>query len=515
MQVAGSEDVREKVEEARAQMAILSPLVNIIDKCIRITGDEQLAVLVPKLSSLAKSSVGLTPRVTLLHTVALLAANCQHSLTPYVGKLMAALFVVLGDRSIVVRNKCAGTIATLVRFAKPSTVDNVIEKLTTWYLEKEDGTRELVARLMFNMVNSAPDVIKNVKSEVIPLVMFGRHVAGPEEAERWSNVWVELGVSEQASLTLYLTEIRLFCLKCLESNVWGNRRQAAATLENVALVLGKEYPLEECRKVCEGLVSASTGRVWPGKEAIMSALCTTIVKSPCDLGQLGFTAEGLIQLCIREASRSNNDYIYPVITSFSLLVEHLKVDCWATVWELAHSHLTPKEEEEGEEEVKRKKTFLIESKVQQSCILLLGSAWQHCESKKESLQPLSDLLAGSIKICVWSSQTFILSSLSKIVSSLEPSWSGDSAAPFINYMLPEVLRCVDDMTHASVRCLALKLLLTTLKVVKKEFVVGLIKPEVVEDIKDHVRDQVGRDSNQALKSVGVEIIKLLEKDYVL
>ena len=75
--MSGSTEDKEKLEAARAALALTSPLISVIDKCLRWVNQDQLETLVPKLSSLAKSSVGLTPRITLLHTVALLAANQQ------------------------------------------------------------------------------------------------------------------------------------------------------------------------------------------------------------------------------------------------------------------------------------------------------------------------------------------------------------------------------------------------------------------------------------------------------
>jgi hypothetical protein len=55
--------------------------------------------------------------VTLSPPVSLLAVYKQGSLTPYVGRLMGAMFTVLTDRSAAVRQKCAATIAVLIRYS--------------------------------------------------------------------------------------------------------------------------------------------------------------------------------------------------------------------------------------------------------------------------------------------------------------------------------------------------------------------------------------------------------------
>ena len=75
--MSGNTEDKDKMEAARAALALTSPLISVIEKCVRCVDDTQLETLVVKLSSLAKSSVGLTPRVTLLHTVSLLAVYQQ------------------------------------------------------------------------------------------------------------------------------------------------------------------------------------------------------------------------------------------------------------------------------------------------------------------------------------------------------------------------------------------------------------------------------------------------------
>jgi len=61
----------------------------------------------------------------------------------------------------------------VTRYAKASTVDNVLEKLRGWYLEKEDEIRLLVAQLLYKMANSAADTLRGVQSAVIPLALYG------------------------------------------------------------------------------------------------------------------------------------------------------------------------------------------------------------------------------------------------------------------------------------------------------------------------------------------------------
>ena len=73
VQVSGNEENKEKMELARASLALASPLVGVIDKCVRVVNEEQLADIVPKLASHAKV------RLDLLLKFARMSANLKIS----------------------------------------------------------------------------------------------------------------------------------------------------------------------------------------------------------------------------------------------------------------------------------------------------------------------------------------------------------------------------------------------------------------------------------------------------
>jgi hypothetical protein len=50
-----------------------------------------------------------------------------------------------------------------------------MEKLRTWYLDKEEDVRLLVAQLLYKMTNTATDTLRTVYTAVIPLALYGGH----------------------------------------------------------------------------------------------------------------------------------------------------------------------------------------------------------------------------------------------------------------------------------------------------------------------------------------------------
>jgi hypothetical protein len=99
-----------------------------------------------------------------------------------------------------------------------------------------------------------------------------------------------------------------------------------------------------------------------------------------------------------------------------------------------------------------------------------------------------------------------------------PATPSDLRIGVYEAVIPGVLRCVDDSKHLSVRGLALKLvggIFNKLKLYKSENVgVGGMDGEVLREVLAHVRDQISTESNHNLKSQGIEIVSLIEKEFI-
>ena len=55
----------------------------------------------------------------------------------YVGKCMAALLTGLSDRNSTVRMHYSNSLASICKLAKDSSVEKLVQRLHSWYMDKE------------------------------------------------------------------------------------------------------------------------------------------------------------------------------------------------------------------------------------------------------------------------------------------------------------------------------------------------------------------------------------------
>ena len=380
--------------------------------------------------------------------------------------------------------------------------------------------------VMSKITNSAPDVLRTVHGAVIPLSLFGKHSKEEKEKELWEMVWLELGVSDQSVVLLHLSEISSLCALSLSSTSWTNRIQSADTLATVATVLSSSYPPPQLSANVELLLNATTGRTFPGKSAILAALAKSLTAPKrSNLSDLGVEEERVMSVFLREVRKKDADYVSHVMRSLGDVLLGVEVsDCWEDVWGICCTHLVPPEdeEEEGEEsKEKRKKTetFTIQTVTQESAVLLLGVGWRVCKNKPEKIVQLSEFLAGNMRICTWKIQLSVLCSIQHVLNSIGTSQKSSTVQfteelkmSVYQAVIPGVLRCVDDTKHTTVRALALKLIAQIFDSCLSANI--RLKTDIIKEVLLHLRDQVSVESNQNLKSQGIEIVSNLEKNFL-
>jgi len=65
--------------------------------------------------------------------------------TVIVGKLMAAIMHGLSDRNVTVRKNYANALGNICKVAKASSIEKLIERLHSWYMEKEGEIFRIVS----------------------------------------------------------------------------------------------------------------------------------------------------------------------------------------------------------------------------------------------------------------------------------------------------------------------------------------------------------------------------------
>ncbi|TMS22810.1 Proteasome adapter and scaffold protein ECM29 [Larimichthys crocea] len=140
LSLRATEQEKSAMDAARLSSAKSSPMMETINMCLQHLDVSVLGELVPKLCELLKSGVGLGTKGGCASVIVSLTVQCPQDLTPYSGKLMSALSSGIHDRSSVVRKQYAFALGHLVRTAKDRSVEKLLLKLNTCYLEKEGKT---------------------------------------------------------------------------------------------------------------------------------------------------------------------------------------------------------------------------------------------------------------------------------------------------------------------------------------------------------------------------------------
>ncbi|MCL4116473.1 UNVERIFIED_CONTAM: hypothetical protein GTU68_001151, partial [Idotea baltica] len=239
------DDNREILDTARVAVSKSTPMMDTLNYVLQFIDEDVLEGVVSGVVDVLKRSVGLSSRAGAAHVVITLTHTCPGPLEKYTGKILAALVNGLGDRNIVVRKVFANAIGNLVKTAKPSSIDKLLAKLQSWYLEKEeDSARVSAALALRSMHNQNADVMKNHATSAMPLAFLAMHArknpdgSDPTGVEMWEEIWGENTPGTEAGVRLYLNEIIAICQLALQSTNWSTKAQAGRALSTVSKKLG-------------------------------------------------------------------------------------------------------------------------------------------------------------------------------------------------------------------------------------------------------------------------------------
>lgn len=189
-----------------------------------------LPTLVPKVTELMKS-VNLGSRVACAHLIILLSHHLGRSMEQYTGKFLLALVNGLLDRNATVRKTYASTIGQIVHTAKPTSMEKLVTKLSTWYFEKEDlNTRTAIGLTLQAIAQYNGELLKEQFSIAIPLIFFAMHcqkIEGEDNShvEMWEEIWNEVTPGSEAGMKQHMSEICKILEMALTSPSWKMKAQ--------------------------------------------------------------------------------------------------------------------------------------------------------------------------------------------------------------------------------------------------------------------------------------------------
>uniref|UniRef100_A0A4W6G6E7 Ecm29 proteasome adaptor and scaffold n=1 Tax=Lates calcarifer TaxID=8187 RepID=A0A4W6G6E7_LATCA len=478
LSLRATEQEKSAMDAARLSAAKSSPMMETINMHLDVS---VLGELVPRLCELLKSGVGLGTKGGCASVIVSLTVQCPQDLTPYSGKLMSALLNGIHDRSTVVQKAFAFALGHLVRSAKDSSVEKLLLKLNTWYLEKEEPVYKSSCALTVHAISHySPDVLKGHAGVALPLAFLGMHQApGPDEekgeshdATLWAEVWQENVPGSFGGIRLYMTELITITQKALQSQSWKMKAQGAAAMATVAKEQTGSLVAPHLGLVLTALMQGLSGRTWAGKEELLKAIGSVVSKCIAELqkpwaGQP--TIPEVLEVVLKECRKESLVYKMAALRCAGDVLQSSQEDRFSDMAEVLFPLIkkscpesggaSPRSLEDDDDDIDAKE------KVLQTDALLcafetLGKTWpRNPETQARFQVEVCSLMCEKLKLSTWKVQLAVLQSMKAYFQGLLLLEKGSEDFNALSQILTETCAALtyplENKSYSSVRTEAL------------------------------------------------------------
>lgn len=481
LRVADSQTAQDQLDSARIAASKMSPMMETVNLCVQYVDEEVLTELVPRITDLIKSGIGIGTKAGCSSFVVSLVHHCPKDLAPHAGKLMGAFLTGINDRNLSVKKAYASALGYLVKVAKDSSVEKLISRLRSWYLDKEEETARLACGLtLHSMSLHSPDILKRHATQAMPLAFFAMHEQVPEEEKSkspedslsiWDEVWLEVTPGTEAGIRLYIQEIVQILRESIESQSWKTKAQAALAMATVASKLQAQLGPPHLGNLLSALLVGLQGKTWTGKEALLQAVqtvCTSCRKSiekEETEGQPSISQ--VVEAVMKECRKERLAYKLEALQCMGSILEEYKLDHFKEMWDILTPTLLKKDKDDKEDEDDD-----IKPEQKQNQLLcyydVLGQAWPCSRpTQDEYSQRFHELLCSSLPRNTWKIQTSLLKTTHKFldrhccfcVKSISENPTHSRA--LVEKTLEVVIPCMENLKYTVIRTEALNVIKLT------------------------------------------------------
>ncbi|XP_020501213.2 proteasome adapter and scaffold protein ECM29 [Labrus bergylta] len=480
LSLRATEQEKSAMDAARLSAAKSSPMMETVNMCLQHLDVSVLGELVPRLCELLKSGVGLGTKGGCASVIVSLTVQCPQDLTPYSGKLMSALLNGIHDRSSVVQKQFAFALGHLVRTAKDSSVEKLLLKLNSWYLEKEEPVYKSSCVLTVHAISHySPDVLKGHAGVALPLAFLGMHQApGPEEekgeshdATLWAEVWQENVPGSFGGIRLYMTELIAITQKALQSQSWKMKAQGAAAMATVAKEQTGSLVAPHLGMVLTALIQGLSGRTWAGKEELLKAIgsvvskCSGELKKPCS-GQP--TISEVLEVVLKECRKESLVYKMAALRCAGDVLQSSQEDRFSDMAEILFPLIKKSCPKTGAASSRSRDddddTDVKEKELQTEALLCafesLGKAWPRNPQTQARFQvEVCGLMCDKLKLSTWKVQLGVLQSMKAYFQGLLLLEKGNKDCDALSQILTDTCGALtfplENKSYSSVRTEAL------------------------------------------------------------
>lgn len=423
LSLRATEQEKSAMDTARLSAAKSSPMMETVNMCLQHLDVSVLGELVPKLCDLLKSGVGLGTKGGCASVIVSLTVQCPQDLTPYSGKLMSALLNGIHDRSVVVQKSFAFAIGHLVRTAKDSSVEKLLQKLSTWYLEKEEAVYKSSCCLTVHSISHySPDVLKAHAGVALPLAFLGMHQQNDEQgasgnSDLWAEVWQEHVPGSFGGIRLYMTELIAITQRALQSQSWKMKAQGGVAMATIAKQQTGSLVAPHLGMLLNALLQGLAGRTWAGKEELLKAVGSVVSKCSVELQKpvAGQPAVGeVLDLVLKECRKESVVYKVAALRCAADILEATGEDRFQELAEIIFPLIrknqpgSPKRggDDDDDEDAKERE---LQMEVLLCAFESLGKAWpENSQTQGRYQMEVCVLMCDRLKLSTWRVQLGVL-----------------------------------------------------------------------------------------------------------
>jgi hypothetical protein len=283
MKLTASE-MKEQIDVARLLCARSSPIMDAINTCTNQFVDENiLDELSVRLIETIKHSIGLTTKCLIGQYFITLTNLYPKISSKYVGKWMAVLVNTMSVNSNrTLRKTYTNVLGTIVRIAKRSSIENLFQKISTWYYQTDNDYQYVCALTLNSISQSNHDMLLEYGQQILPLIFlamqekYSTQKNDDEQQEEfiWKNLWIENTGSSITGIQLYIKEIIENIRLAIENNSYSMKIKGAKAIQMIGEILKNNLNTEHLFILIEFLLKGLYGRIYEGKVCLDVFFCS-------------------------------------------------------------------------------------------------------------------------------------------------------------------------------------------------------------------------------------------------
>ncbi|CAF0730187.1 unnamed protein product [Didymodactylos carnosus] len=437
-----SNDMKEQIDIARILCAKASPMMDAIDLCTKNFVDETiLDELSPKLIDTIKHNVGLTTKCCIGQYFVTLSTLYPSVCVKYVGKWMAAVVTSMStNHNRTLRKTYSNVLGTIVRIAKPSSIENLFVKLCSWYFTIEQGQEyQYVCALTLNSIAQYNhDMLTEYGDKILPLIFLAMHQQKSRETENklvnndddddisattnkeekiWQDLWLEHTGSTASGIQKYINDIIKNIERAIGLTSYSMKIKGAKAIKTICDTLKSSLKEEHVELLVDVVLKALYGRIYEGKENFLRAIesmcsnCKIVLKTRVDL--VNRIYEQILKECKKEAL----PYRTVAIELLASLADDYQFNVYALFWTWFEKAFKQELNDDGSINDKEdEEDPLISDKYNRMLIESIPKFWPKDNDQKRTYFLLTfDLLSDLLNKSTWQNQIIIIQSLNKLL----------------------------------------------------------------------------------------------------